>query len=171
MVEKIEVRKKQEIEEMKERFTIRPTKIARGRKIQVRQFEPEEIWIEYDVVIHDPTAAEEAIQEANNQAKAYLDAEEARLRSGNGNNQQTNTKKTQYKLELTTVGKAEGLVVKPSTDPKFANFIHLWVNDEKDVYLGYLRKDTGEFIFKNKSNIAEAFDIKQGSHFKIKAVA
>ena len=137
MVEKTEIIKIEEIEEMKERFTIRPTKIARGRKIQVRQFEPEELWIEYDVEIHDPKATEEAILEANKQAKAYLDAEEARLRSGNGKNQQTNTKQAQYKLELTKVGKAEGLVVKPSTDPKFANFIHLWINDDTDFNLGY----------------------------------
>jgi hypothetical protein len=165
---------------MKERFTVTPSKVARRRKIQVRQFEPEELWIEYDVVINDPhdaQAAEEAITKASNLAKAYLDAEETRLRKGNG--LQQNTMKSEpsrklsptYKLELTDKGKKEGLVIKPSTDAKFANFIHLWINDDKDIYLGYLRKDTGEFTFKSNNNAAEAFDIKKDTHFKVSAVA
>ena len=45
---------------MEDKYRVLPTKIARSRKIQVRQFEPEEIWIEYSIEVTDPNFADEA---------------------------------------------------------------------------------------------------------------
>ena len=160
---------------MKEKFRVLPKKIARGRKIQVRQFEPEEIWIEFELDIPDASLAKEAIQEATRLAKEYLDEEEARLRDG-GQSVTINSRKkpsiTEYDLVLTSEGKQKNLEVVHSKETQFANFIHLWWgnngNGARKTYIGHLRKDTGEFKLKpeNKSFI-EKQGIKQGTHFKI----
>ena len=161
---------------MKEKYRVLPKKIARGRKIQVRQFEPEEIWIEFELDIPEASLAKEAIQEATRLAKEYLDEEEARLRGVGGSSVTINSGNTpsvtEYDLVLTSEGKAKNLEVVHSKETQFANFIHLWWgkngNEERKTYIGHLRKDTGEFKLKpeNKSFI-EKQGIKQGTHFKI----
>lgn len=161
---------------MKEKFRVLPKKIARGRKIQVRQFEPEEIWIEFELDIPDTSLAKEAIQEATRLAKEYLDEEEARLRDeGDRPGVTSSVRKpsaTEYDLVLTSEGKQKNLEVMHSKETQFANFIHLWWgnngNGARKTYIGHLRKDTGEFKLKpeNKSFI-EKQGIKQGTHFKV----
>ncbi len=65
---------------MKDKFRVLPKRIARSRKIQVRQFEPEEIWIEFELDIKDEAAVQDALREATRLANEYLDEEEKRLR-------------------------------------------------------------------------------------------
>jgi len=156
---------------MKDKFVVLPKRIARSRKIQVRQFEPEEIWIEYELAIKDPSTVNVAVQEATRLAIAYLDEEERRLRENNGasDSKTVGRVQTQYLLEVTKEGQMSHLRVANSNDPQFANFIHLWCGKgEKETYVGHLRKDTGEFKFKpeNKKKI-DMFDIKEGTHFRI----
>ena len=88
---------------MKEKFRVLPKRIARSRKIQVRQFEPEEIWIEYELDIKDESAASDAVREATRLANEYLDEEEKRLRGISGrtmvNNNSGKPTVTEYKIE------------------------------------------------------------------------
>jgi len=48
--------------------------------------------------------------------------------------------------------------------------VHLWFErDQKDLYIGYLRKDTGEFKFKDKNvELINKLGIEKGKHFLIK---
>jgi hypothetical protein len=162
---------------MKDRFQVVPKRVARGRKIQVRQFEPEEIWVEYELTIQDPKANQEALEEANRLAMAFLDAQEMELRQINENNivptrnnSQRNQKinNTVYELKLTDQGKKTQLHIVPSNNLQFQNFIHLWHGKNNDTYVGHLKKDTGEFKFKpeNKAKIVR-MGIKQGTHFRV----
>ncbi len=152
---------------MKDRFTVVPKRVARGRKIQVRPFEPEELWIEYELEVTDPSAADEAVIEATRLAREYLDDQEQILRGitespmSNRNVQSA----TEYGLELTNKGKNQ-LHVKKSNDPKFVNFIHLWFGKKQGTYVGYLRKDTGRFVIKDQ-NVTQKYGIKEGTHFNI----
>lgn len=161
---------------MKEKFRVLPKRIARSRKIQVRQFEPEEIWIEYELDIKDETAAKEAVREATRMANEYLDEEEKRLRGISGktmvNNNSGKPTVTEYKIELTDQGKTLGkLEVVRSKEPQFAKFVHLWYGNngkDKKTYVGHLRKDTGEFKFKPENKeLVNRYGIKVGTHFKI----
>ncbi|MFX0207580.1 MAG: hypothetical protein ACFFDT_16455 [Candidatus Hodarchaeota archaeon] len=160
---------------MKEKFRVLPKRIARSRKIQVRQFEPEEIWIEFELDINDSSSAKEAIHEATRLANEYLDEEEARLRGVGGQTVATNSVKqpvTEYDLILTPEGKQKKLEVVRSKETQFANFIHLWWgnsgNEAKKTYIGHLRKDTGEFKLKPENKLfIEKQGIKQGTHFKV----
>ena len=153
---------------MKDRFKVIPKRVARGRKIQVRQFEPEELWIEYELEVTDPSAAEEAVLEATRLAREYLDDQEQMLRGvkespkSNGVVQSV----TEYGLELTNKGNNSQLYVKKSKDPKFVNFIHLWFGKKQGTYVGYLRKDTGKFVIKDE-NVTRKYGFKEGTHFKI----
>lgn len=160
---------------MKEKFKVLPKRIARSRKIQVRQFEPEEIWIEYELNIQDPSSSQDAVREATRLANEYLDEEEARLR-GNGDltvdvNIGGKPPVTGYDLVLTEKGKQKNLQIIHSKESQYANFIHLWCgnngNDPK-TYIGHLRKDTGEFKLKTQNiPLIEEQGIKQGTHFKV----
>jgi hypothetical protein len=164
---------------MKDKFRVIPKRIARSRKIQVRQFEPEEIYIEYELDImgqDDPSAASKAIQEATRLAEAYLDNEEAKLRSKMSDDEsisediQDMRVSAEYGLQITYEGKSLGdFRIKPSDDPQFANFIHLWLEkDQKETYIGYLLKNTGDFKFKKKNkDFIQQHGIKKGKHFII----
>ncbi len=164
---------------MKDKFRAIPKRIARSRKIQVRQFEPEEIWIEYELDIkdqEDPSVVSEAIQEATRLAEAYLDNEEAKLRSkmsddeSIGEDIQDKRLSAEYSLQITDEGKSLGdFRIKPSDDPQFANFTHLWLEkDQKETYIGYLLKNTGDFKFKKKNkDFIQQHGIKKGKHFRI----
>lgn len=163
---------------MKDKFRVLPKRIARSRKIQVRQFEPEEIWIEFELDIKDEAAVQDALREATQLANEYLDEEEKRLRGINGGNmsasnggilQQT---VSEYGLELTNQGKRLGkLEIVRSKEPQFANFIHLWYrknSQDQKTYIGYLRKDTGEFKYKQENKeLVNKYGINEGTHFKI----
>ena len=160
---------------MKEKFRVLPKRIARSRKIQVRQFEPEEIWIEFELDIPDPSSAKEAVHEATRLANEYLDEEEARLRGVGVQSVVTNNVKStviEYDLVITPEGKQKKLEVVHSKETQFANFIHLWWgnngNGAKKTYIGHLRKDTGEFKLKPENKpFIEQQGIKQGTHFKV----
>jgi hypothetical protein len=160
---------------MKEKFRVLPKRIARSRKIQVRQFEPEEIWIEFELDIPDPSSAKEAIREATRLAKEYLDEEEDRLRGLERQSVVTNNMKftvTEYDLVVTPEGKQKNLEVVHSKETQFANFIHLWWgnngNGAKKTYIGHLRKDTGEFKLKPENKpFIEKQGIREGTHFKV----
>lgn len=159
---------------MNEKFRVLPKRIARSRKIQVRQFEPEEIRIEYELDVQDSSFSKEAIREATRLANEYLDEEAARLRGGQIVNTSNEVKSpiTSYDLILTEEGKRKKLEIVRSQEAQFTNFIHLWWgnngNEKQKTYIGHLRKDTGEFKFKpeNKSFV-EKQGIKQGRHFKV----
>ncbi|MFX0184628.1 MAG: hypothetical protein ACFE95_16220 [Candidatus Hodarchaeota archaeon] len=158
---------------MKDKWRVIPKRIGRSRKIQVRQFEPEEIYIEYELDVSDPSLMKEAVQEATKLAVAYLDEEERKLR-GKVKPSEEKTKKererVQFSLEITNEGKRLGnFQIKPSEDPQFINFIHLWLEkDQKELYIGYLRKDTGDFKFKAKNKeLIQNYGIKKGKHFRI----
>ncbi|MHA2054303.1 MAG: hypothetical protein ACW99F_11965 [Candidatus Hodarchaeales archaeon] len=149
---------------MEDKYRVLPTKIARSRKIQVRQFEPEEIWIEYSIEVSDPKFSEMAVQEATQKAIAYLDAEEGKLKIADA----------EYTLEITPTGKELGIFrIKSSDDPKYENFIHLWfkTSEHEELYCGYLHKKDGTFTFK-EDNIdqIEKIGIKEKDHFAIKRV-
>ncbi|MHA1966276.1 MAG: hypothetical protein ACW964_00615 [Candidatus Hodarchaeales archaeon] len=164
---------------MKDKFRVIPKRIARSRKIQVRQFEPEEIYIEYELDIQDqddPSIASKAIQEATRLAEVYLDNEETKLRSkmsdngSIGEDKQNMRVSAEYGLEITEEGKSLGdFRIKPSDDPQFANFIHLWLEkDQKETYIGYLLKNTGDFKFKKKNkDFIKQHGIGKGKHFRI----
>ncbi|MHA2245473.1 MAG: hypothetical protein ACXADY_10950 [Candidatus Hodarchaeales archaeon] len=157
---------------MKEKWQVMPKRIGRSRKIQVRQFEPEEIWIEYELDVEEGSLANEAVQEATKLAVAYLDEEEKRLRDKVKQHKEKLEEKPggEYGLEITNEGKNLGnFRVKPSDDPQFANFIHLWLEkDQKELYVGFLRKDTGEFKFKKKNReLIKQLGIKKEKHFQI----
>jgi hypothetical protein len=159
---------------MSEKWRVTPKRIGRSRKIQVRQFEPEEIFIEYELEVKDPSNREEAIKEATRLAVAYLDTEEQKLR-GLSQSITSEELKTQtpppreYSLRITDDGKKLGnFKLKPSDDLQFANFLHLWFEkDNREIYVGYLRKDTGDFKFKaeNKDLLAQ-HGVKKGTHFR-----
>ncbi|NHJ03125.1 MAG: hypothetical protein EAX86_13390 [Candidatus Heimdallarchaeota archaeon] len=165
---------------MKDKFEIIPKRIARSRKIQVRQFEPEEIWIEYELNIKDPSSASEAVREATNLAIEYLDDEERKLRSSIGPAKvsvkenkpmpKEEEKKEEYTILITDEGKKLGnFLIKPSSEPQFLNYVHLWLEiDKKENYIGYMLKNTGEFKLakKNKDFILNK-GIAKGKHFKI----
>ena len=157
---------------MKEKWRVMPKRIGRSRKIQVRQFEPEEIWIEYELELEDESSANEALQEATQLAIAYLNEEEKKLRGKIKLQDEIVEEKPiiEYKLEITDEGKNLGnFRIKPSDDPQYANFIHLWLeNDRNNFYVGFLRKDTGEFKFKSKNKeLIQQYGIKKDSHFRI----
>jgi hypothetical protein len=158
---------------LKDKWRVTPKRIGRSRKIQVRQFEPEEIFIEYELDISDPSLMKEAVQEATQLAVDYLDEEERKLR---GQAQPSEVKpkeereRVQYKLEITDEGRQLGnFQIKTSEDPQFINFLHLWLDkDQKELYIGYLRKDTGDFKFKAKNKeLIQKYGIKKGKHFRI----
>ncbi|UCG01749.1 MAG: hypothetical protein JSW11_19340 [Candidatus Heimdallarchaeota archaeon] len=157
---------------MKDKWRVKPTRIGRSRKIQVRQFEPEEIWIEYELEVEDESSANEALQEATKLAMAYLNEEERKLRNKTTLLSEEVEKKPveEYSLEITNEGRKLGnFRVKPSEDPQYANFVHLWLEkDQKEFYVGFLRKDTGDFKFKVKNKeLIQEYGIKKGKHFKI----
>ncbi len=159
---------------MKDKFRVLPKRIARSRKIQVRQFEPEEIWIEYGLDIKDDSATVDAVREATRLANEYLDEEEKRLRGISGQTRSDDFMSTDIEcgLELTEEGKKLGrLEIVCSKKPQFANFIHLWYRNngqEEKVYVGHLRKDTGGFKFKRENKeLIDKFGIKEGIHFNI----
>jgi len=91
---------------MKDSFKVVPKRVARGREIQVRQFEPEELWIDYELEVADPSAAGEAVLEATRLAREYLDNQEQILRGVKKSS--INTREiqsvTEYGLELTDKG-------------------------------------------------------------------
>ncbi|MFX0087009.1 MAG: hypothetical protein ACFFAU_15230 [Candidatus Hodarchaeota archaeon] len=164
---------------MKDKFRVIPKRIARSRKIQVRQFEPEEIWIEYEIEIkdtEDSSVISAAVQEATRLAKVYLDNEERKLRKGKSTEEsiaeevQESKVLIEYGLQITEEGKKLGnFLIKPSTEDQFANYIHLWFEkDQKEVYIGFLLKNTGEFKFKRKN---KDFILKHGiekeKHFRV----
>ncbi|MFX0152188.1 MAG: hypothetical protein ACFFAJ_15485 [Candidatus Hodarchaeota archaeon] len=158
---------------MKDKWRVMPKRIGRSRKIQVRQFEPEEIFIEYELDISDPSLMKEAVQEATQFAVAYLDEEERKLR---GKVQPSEVKpkeereRVHYNLEITNEGRQLGnFQIKTSEDPQFINYLHLWLlKDQKELYVGYLRKDTGDFKFKAKNkDLIQKYGIKKGKHFRI----
>ena len=95
---------------MKEKWQVIPKRIGRSRKIQVRQFEPEEIWIEYELDVEEGSLAKEAVQEATKLAVAYLDEEEKRLRDKVKQHKDTLKEKpiVEYGLEITNEGKNLG---------------------------------------------------------------
>lgn len=157
---------------MKDKWRVMPKRIGRSRKIQVRQFEPEEIWIEYEIEVEEEVFAIEAIEEATNLAVTYLDQEEKKLRKKIKPHKEKIVKKPliEYDLEITVEGKNLGnFRIKPSEDPQFINFIHLWLEkDQKELYVGFLRKDTGEFKFKTKNKeLIQQYGIKKEKHFRI----
>ncbi|MFX0066703.1 MAG: hypothetical protein ACFFC7_31575 [Candidatus Hermodarchaeota archaeon] len=158
---------------MKDKWRVTPKRIGRSRKIQVRQFEPEEIFIEYELDISDPSLMKEAVQEATQLAVDYLDEEERKLR-GKAKPSEVKPKKERervhYNLEITNEGKKIGnFQIKTSEDPQFINFLHLWLEkDQKELYVGYLRKDTGVFKFKAENKeLIQKYGIKKGKHFRI----
>ncbi len=157
---------------LNEKWRVSPKKIGRSRKIQVRQFEPEEISIEYELQVDNPAFMSEAIQEATKLAIAYLDEEEKKLRrkSSLAEEIKDETKDIIYDLVISDEGRKFGIFkIKPSEDPQFLNYLHLWFEkDQNDLYIGYLRKDTGEFKFKDKNiDLITKLGIKEGFHFKI----
>ncbi|MFX1505387.1 MAG: hypothetical protein ACFFDC_04645 [Promethearchaeota archaeon] len=156
---------------MKEKWRVMPKRIGRSRKIQVRQFEPEEIWIEYELEVEDESSANEALQEATQLAITYLNEEEKKLRGKTKlQDEIIEEKAIEYKLEITDEGKNLGnFRIKPSDDPQYANFVHLWLEkDSNNFYVGFLRKDTGEFKFKTKNkDLIQQYGIKKDSHFRI----
>jgi hypothetical protein len=157
---------------MKDKWRVMPKRIGRSRKIQVRQFEPEEIWIEYELEVEDESYANEALQEATQLAIAYLNEEEKKLRGKTKLQDETVEEKPifEHKLEITEDGRNLGnFRIKPSDDPQYANFIHLWLEkDNNDFYVGFLRKDTGEFKFKSKNKeLIQQYGIKKDAHFRI----
>jgi hypothetical protein len=160
---------------MNNKWRITPKKIGRSRKIQVRQFEPEEIWIEYEIDIEDHSLMNEAVQEATKLATEYLDGEERKLRRKTNASldeieEEIERSEVQYTLEITNEGKSLGnFKIKASNDPQYANFLHLWLEKEKqEFYVGYLLKDGGEFKFKSKNrDLIQKYGIKKGIHFKI----
>jgi len=164
---------------MKDKFRVIPKRIARSRKIQVRQFEPEEIWIEYELEISNPedsSIVSEAVEEATRLAKAYLDSEEMKLRKimsseeSISEDEQESEYSIEYGLEITDQGKNLGnFKIKRSDDHQFANFIHLWLEkDQKEIYIGYLLKNTGDFKFKTKNkDLIIQYGIKKGKHFNV----
>ena len=159
---------------MKDKCQVVPKRVGRSRKIQVRQFEPEEIFIEFELNVTDPTSTQEAIEEATQLAISYLDAEEKRLRNISDT---TGIKKPvkrevkeEYALQITGEGKKLGkFTINKSEDPQFENFVHLWFEIKKEkIYVGYLRKDTGDFTIKDKNkNILEKYGVQRGKHFRI----
>lgn len=149
-----------------------PKRVGRSRKIQVRQFEPEEIWIEYELEVEDDSLANEALQEATKLAIDYLNKEEKKLRNKTKLQDEIIEEKPaiEYYLEITNEGKNLGnFRVKPSEDPQYANFVHLWLEkDQKEFYVGFLRKDTGDFKFKTKNKeLIQQYGIKKDRHFLI----
>lgn len=164
---------------MQKGYEIKPIKIARSRKIQVKQFEPEEVYIEYELIIHDQTRASDAVKEATTLARAYLDSEEKRLRNGNSvdiapaikSNISKKPLGKGYTIEITPQGKQIGdFRISASKNGQYANFIHLWFKKNGDeFYLGHLRKDNGTFVFKTEnSSLIDKYGIKKDQHFKIK---
>lgn len=159
---------------MSEKWRVTPKRIGRSRKIQVRQFEPEEIFIEYELEVKDPSHRDEAVKEATRLAVAYLDTEEQKLRALSESTTSAEIKTLsfpprEYSLRITDEGKQLGnFKLKPSEDLQFANFLHLWfAKDNREVYVGYLRKDTGDFKFKAENkDLLEQFGIKKGTHFR-----
>lgn len=159
---------------MSEKWRVIPKRIGRSRKVQVRQYEPEEIFIEFELDVKDPSTRKEAIEEATELAIAYLDEEEKKLRSLHGDKPVSDVQKTQikkeFKIQILEAGKKLGnFQIKKSQDPQFENFVHLWLNIEKqDIYVGYLRKDTGDFTFKDKNKpLLDKYGVKDEVHFKI----
>jgi hypothetical protein len=158
---------------MKDKWRVLPKRIGRSRKIQVRQFEPEEIFIEYELDVKDPSSMQEAIQEATQLAKDYLDEEERKLRRKDLLKEEKIEEikpKVVYDLQITELGQKLGnFKIKSSEDPQFLNYLHLWLEkDQKEFYIGYLRKDTGEFKFKTTNKeIIQKYGIKKGKHFNI----
>ncbi|MHA1977406.1 MAG: hypothetical protein ACW98F_02080 [Candidatus Hodarchaeales archaeon] len=159
---------------MKNKWKVVPKRIGRSRKIQVRQFEPEEIFIEFELDVTDPTSTQEAIEEATQLAISYLDSEEKRLRKTPTTHSLEKQPKPKIKeiftLQITEEGKKLGKFnINKSEDPQFENFIHLWleINNEK-IYVGYLRKDIGDFTIKDKNkSLLEKYGVKRGKHFRI----
>lgn len=140
-------------------YKIFPSKLTRSRKIQLRNFESEQISVEYTIELQDASKGDEALEEAMKRANEFLDNEERKLR---------NIKAT-YTLQITDEGKKFDFLIKESKDPQYANFIHLWIKKEdKDFYVGYLHRLTGEFKFKEE-NLEEinTLGIWQDKHFKI----
>ncbi|MFX0016607.1 MAG: hypothetical protein ACFFBQ_16285 [Promethearchaeota archaeon] len=157
---------------MKNKWRVMPKRVGRSRKIQVRQFEPEEIWIEYELDVEDASLANDAVREATKLAIAYLNEEEAKLRGKKFPREEKMEEKPfiEYYLKITDEGKNLGnFRIKPSDDPQFANFIHLWLEkDQQEFYVGFLRKDTGEFKFKSKNKeLIQKYGIKKDQHFQI----
>ncbi len=140
----------------------------------MHQFELVEIWIEYELTINDPSEASEAVQEATHLAVMYLDEEEMKLRRKSSNlinSQDIPVEKpsVEYGLKLTTEGKACDLRVIHSKNPQYTNYIHIWRgNSKNETYIGFLRKDTGEFKFKEENKkLIDQYGIKPDIHFKI----
>lgn len=141
-------------------YKVVPSSIRRSRKIQLKQFESEEMTIEYSIQINDEGTIEQALQDATDQANRYLDKEERRLRKIIAI----------YSIEVSEEGQVlGGLHIKTSDDKQFENFIHVWKTDGADeLYVGYLHRLSGEFKFKeeNKEKI-DALGISIEKHFNI----
>ncbi|PWI49235.1 hypothetical protein CEE45_02520 [Candidatus Heimdallarchaeota archaeon B3_Heim] len=159
---------------MKNKWQVVPKRVGRSRKIIVSKFEPEEIFIEFELNVNDPSTTQEAIEAATQLAISYLDEEEKKLRKPQ--KLQTEIKqskqklKEEFKLEITDEGKKLGKFrINRSEDPQFENFIHLWLEiDNQKIYVGYLRKDNGDFTIKDKNkNTLEKYGVKRGKHFRI----
>ena len=159
---------------MTEKWRVTPKRVGRSRKIQVRQFEPEEIFIEFELDVKDPSTTKEAIEEATELAVSYLDEEEKKLRRLQNNqsalDQQKIQVKKEYQIQIMETGKKLGnFQIKKSQDPQFENFVHLWLNiDKQDIYVGYLRKDMGDFTFKDKNKpLLDKYGVREEKHFRI----
>ncbi|MHA2107484.1 MAG: hypothetical protein ACW99R_07265 [Candidatus Hodarchaeales archaeon] len=159
---------------MKDKWQVVPKRVGRSRKIQVRQFEPEEIFIEFELNVQDPDSTQDAIEEATQLAISYLDTEEKKLRktpSTQAAKKSAQPKvKEEYAIQITEEGKKLGKFnIKKSEDSQFENFIHLWLEiDNEKIYVGFLRKDIGDFTIKDKNKtILEKYGVKRGKHFRI----
>ncbi len=159
---------------MKEKWQVVPKRVGRSRKIQVRQFEPEEIFIEFELHVNDPDSTQDAIDEATQLAIAYLDAEEKRLRKSPESKPQVKSPKQSVKkeftIQITDEGKKLGKFnINRSNDVQFENFVHLWLEiDNEKIYVGYLRKDIGDFTIKDKNkSLLEKYGVQRGKHFRI----
>ncbi len=159
---------------MRDKWQVVPKRVGRSRKIQVRQFEPEEIFIEFELNVQDPDSTQDAIEEATQLAISYLDTEEKKLRktpSTQAAKKSAQPKvKEEYAIQITEEGKKLGKFnIKKSEDSQFENFIHLWLEiDNEKIYVGYLRKDSGDFTIKDKNKIIlEKYGVKRGKHFRI----
>lgn len=142
------------------KYKIYPSKIVRSRKIQLKQFESEEIKIEMSIEVQDLDYVEEALAEATKKAIEYLDLEERKLRNI----------QIIYSLQLTEEGKAtNALIVDYSKEKQYENYIHLWYKRfDIDLYIGFLHRLTGEFKFKEENmEEIEKLGIEKDIHFVI----
>jgi hypothetical protein len=112
----------------------------------------------------------DAIEEATQLAISYLDDEEEKLRDQINRDSPKPQVRKNYKIQILEAGKKLGnFQIKKSQDPQFENFVHLWLEiEKKDFYVGYLRKDIGDFTFKDKNKaLLDKYGVQVGKHFRI----